>query len=125
MDKTWNDKDYLEIAEYRNNKLTQKDIEYTDLLCWILKQKEWEYDLSIIKGEQYDRFMKSDEEVDMDMTIIEAKDFYKEFKKVSNVDLFDDSCFVSMTYIDENQNDINLIVKDNGINKRFVIGIVG
>jgi len=125
MDKTWNEEDYIGIAEYQNSKLTQKDIEYTDFLCFILEQKENEYDICIIKGESYDKFIDSDDEVDMEMVIIEAKDFYEEFKKVSNIDIMNEKCFVSMTYIDENENDVNLIVNNNGINKRYVIGIVG
>ena len=124
MDKSYEAE--LEMTNYQNNKLTQRDIEYTDFLCWILEQKNEGYDVCIIKGEDYDSFMNSEEEIDMKMIIVEAKDFYKEFRKVSNVDLFDEKCFISMTYIYENQNDVNLIVKDgNGINKRFVIGIVG
>lgn len=126
VDKLWNEEDYLEVAEYQNNKLSQKDIEYTDLLCWILEQKENEYDICIIKGENYENFMNSDEEVDMDMVIIEAKDFYKEFRKISNIDIMDESCFMKMLYIDGSKNDVNLIVQDdNGINKRYVVGIVG
>lgn len=125
LDKSWNEEDYIGISEYQNSKLSQKDIEYTELLCWLLEQKNWEYDLTIIKGEHYDAFMNSDDEVDMKMKIIEAKDFYKEFRKISNVDIMDESCFISMTYIDDSGNDVNLIVNDNGINKRYIIGIVG
>jgi len=125
MDKSWNEEDYLEIAEYQNNKLSQKDIEYTEFLCFMLEQKEWKYDICIIKGEHYDNFMNSDDEVNMKMTIIKAKDFYKEFRKISNVNIMDEDCFVSMAYIDDSENDVNLIINDNGINKRYVIGIIG
>ena len=125
IENQWNEEDYIEIANYQNNKLSQKDIEYTELLCFILEQKENKYDICIIKGEHYDNFMDSDDEIDMEMVIIEAKDFYKEFRKISNVDIMDESCFIKMSYIDEGKNDINLIVNDNGINKRYVIGIVG
>lgn len=123
MDKSYEEE--LELTSYQNNKLSQKDEEYTEFLCWILEQKNWEYDIAIIRKEDWDNFYNSDDEMDMKMTIVETKNFYNEFRKISNVDLFDEDCFISMTYIWDNQNDVNLIVKNNGVNERYVISIIG
>ena len=123
MDKSWNEEDYLEIAEYQNNKLSQKDIEYTEFLCWILEQRDWENDIMIIKGNEYDRFMESDnnDDEEMDMKIVESDNFYNQFKEITNVDIMNENNFVSMKYI--SRNDINLILRANGMNQRFVIGV--
>ena len=122
MDKVWNEEDYLEIAERQHERLSQKDIEYTDLLCWILEQFNEKNDIMIIHGKEYDRFMKSDNEDDaMDMQIVKSKDFHTEFKKISGIDIMNESNFVSMKYI--GSNDINLIIGTNGDKQRYVIGI--
>lgn len=123
MDKSYEEE--LEMTNYQNNKLSQKDEEYTDFLCWILEQKNWDYSLAIINKEDWYNFYNSKEEIDMKMVIVDAKDFYNEFRKISNVDLFNEVCFISMTYIWDNGNDVNLIVKENGINKRYVISVIG
>jgi hypothetical protein len=118
VDKTCDEK----YVYCRNQIISQKDVEYTEFICFILEQRNWENDIMIIKGEEYDRFTESDIEDDiMDMYITDSDEFYNEFKKVSNVDMMDEDCFVSMKYI--NKNDINLIVRANGMNQRFVIGV--
>lgn len=102
--------------------ISQKDIEYTDFLCWILEQRDWENDVMIIKGKEYDRFMELDNEDEvMDMQIVKSDKFYDEFKNISSADIMNEDNFVSMKYI--SRNDINLIVRANGMNQRFVIGV--
>ena len=123
MDKSQNEEDYLEIAERQHERLSQKDIEYTDLLCWILQQFNEKNDIMIIHGKEYDRFMKSDnEDEEMDMQIVESDKFYNQFKEITNVDILrNEDNFVSMKYI--GSNDINLIIGTNGDKQRYVIGI--
>lgn len=125
MDKLWKDEDYIEIAEKQHERLSQKDVEYTEFICWILEQQTWDNDLIIVKGHAWDKFWESDikDEQDMDMEIVESNNFYKQFEKLFGIDIFDEDNFVSMKYIDDGQNDMNLIVKDNGINQRYVIGV--
>lgn len=54
------------------NQISQRDDEYTEFLCWILEQRDWENDIMIIKGQEYDRFMESDnEDEEIDIKIVE------------------------------------------------------
>jgi hypothetical protein len=128
MEKYYNEmdnleKDYQEIAKEQYERISQRDIEYTDFLCWILEQTNWDNQLNIIKGEEYERFMESDDKEDeMDFVMIESKDFYEEFKKITGINLLSDENFVSTKYIDNNS--VDLIVKVNGINKRYIIDVV-
>lgn len=112
--------------EFYNN-VPQKTIEYTEFLCFILEQTEWQNDLIIIKQEEWDRFWnsKDSDEKDMDLIIVQAKDFYDEFEKITGIDHWKfEECFVSTKYIDERTyNTMNLIIDVDGKRERFIIDV--
>jgi len=124
MDKQWSEENYLEIAERQDERISQRDVEYTDFLCWILEQANWDHDLTIIKQEEWDRFYNSNNEEDeMKMNIVDSSQFYEKFKEISSVDILkNEDCFVSTKYIQGNS--VNLIVNVNEKNERYVIDIV-
>lgn len=119
--------DYENYLMERDKQLEQKrQDEHLELICWINSKQEWECDFMIIKGEEYERFMQSDYEDDeMHMIITNHNEFYPKFKDITGIDLLElTDNFVSMSYIDEAQNDIEIIINDvNGNNERFIIGI--
>lgn len=102
----------------------QRQDEHLEFICWILEQKNFDNDIMIIKGEEYDRFMDSNiEDDEMNMIIVNAENFYSKFKETTNVNLIDIDNFLSMTYIDEGRNDIEIILNIDRIEERFIIGI--
>lgn len=105
-----------------NNNLSDRDIEYTEFLCWMLECRNWDNEIAIIKGEEWDRFWESKiEDDEIDMKIVQASDFYEEFEKLVGIDDFDE-CFVHMKHIDDNS--VNLIVNVNGRNERYYIDVL-
>lgn len=102
----------------------QRQDEHLELICWILEQKNFDNDIMIIKGEEYDRFMDSDiEDDEMNMIIVNTENFYSKFKEITSVNLIDIDNFIGMTYIDKGNNDIEVILNIDGNNERFIIGI--
>lgn len=120
---------YQEIKESDveyNSTLTDRDIEYTDFLCFLSEhgKDNWDNELVVIKSEEYDRFYKSEVENDeMQMIMIEPDNFFKDFQEISGIDNFDKD-FVSAKYIDEQENSINLMVNIKGRNERYIIDVV-
>jgi hypothetical protein len=107
-----------------NSNLSDRDIEYTEFLCWMLEQSDWDYEIAIIKESEWNRFWESKiEDDEIGMEIVQASDFYDEFEKLVGIDDFDE-CFVHMKYIDELMNSVNLIVNVNGVNQRFIIDVL-
>jgi uncharacterized short protein YbdD (DUF466 family) len=107
-----------------NNDLSDRNIEYIEFISWILEQSHLDEQLNVIRQEEWDRFWESEDKDDeIDMEIVQAGDFYKEFEKLVGIDDFDE-CFVHMKYINELQNSVNLIVNINGINQRFIIDVL-
>jgi len=114
--------DYL--CEWDKQKEQQREDEHLEFICWINYKKEYEFPFMLIKGIEWDRFYSSDIEDDiMDMQIVEYDELYAKFKEITGVDLMKLDNFVSISYIDEGQNDIELIVNINGNNERFIIGV--
>lgn len=104
------------------NTINQGEDEHLKMVQWINGHKEEDFPFMIIKGEEYDRFHNSDDKDDeMDMKIAESNNFYNKFKEITGIHLLNEDNFVSMKYI--GSNDINLIVRANGMNQRFVIGV--
>ena len=110
--------------EFYSN-VPQKTIEYTEFLCFILEQTEWQNDLIIIKQGEWDRFWEAKDEKDMNMIIVQAKDFYDEFEKITGINHWKfEECFVSTKYIDERSyNTMNLIIDIDGKRERFIIDV--
>lgn len=105
------------------NNVSSKEIELTEFQCWILERKNWDEQLNIIKQEDWDRFRNSkDEYRELDIIYIDTNDFYNKFEQLFGIYDFDEN-FVSMEYIDELQNSINLIIDINGVSQRFRIDV--
>jgi hypothetical protein len=102
--------DYL-LELDKQNELKRED-EHLELICWISEQQEWENNFMIIKKEDWDKFWNSNNEDEvMDMIIAEHDEVYTKFKEMTGVDLLEIDNIVSMTYIDDARNDIEIIVK--------------
>lgn len=111
--------------EEKVDKANQREEEHLELLRWINSNKDYEFPFMLIKGKEWNRFMQSDIEDDiMDMIIIDCDEFYTKFKEIIGVQLLEISNFISMTYIDETQNDIEVvIVNADDKQEKFVIGV--
>lgn len=114
-----------EVLDGQKEYLNQEE-EYLEFISFLCEQAKWEGQILIIKREEYDRCMQSKNEDDcMDLITIDSEKFYKGFKKktgISQVEFRD--CFVSAKYIDDGYNDIDLVVRVNNIEERFIIGLV-
>lgn len=108
--------------------LPQRTIEYLVFLDFLQEQRDWDNDLVIISGEEWDKFYDpaTDDEYEMKLDIVNVKDFFDKFAEITKTDKWKfESYFVSSKYIDEwTYNTMNLIVKVDGINKRFIIDCV-
>lgn len=115
------------IKDYFEN-LPQKEIERMNFEDYLLESIKWDYDIIIIKGEDWEEFHNNldDEDYEMKLEYSDGVKFYDKFKELTGIGLLEfDECFVSAKYIDENtENSMNLIVKINGINQRFIIDCV-
>jgi hypothetical protein len=113
--------------DYQNN-LSQKTEEYLEFISFLLEAEEWDNEIVVIKSEMWDKFYETDDE-DYEMEIADhfsASDFYDKFAKITKTDKWKfETCFVSAKYIDEvYYNTMNLIIKINDRNERFIIDIV-
>lgn len=118
--------DYETYLVERDKQLEQqREDEHLEFICWICNNTYDDFPFMLISGEEWDRFQYSDiEDDEMDMMLIDGEEFYDKFKDITGIELLDfDDQFISMTYIDEGNNDIELIVNINGDNKRYIIGI--
>ena len=61
LQEKYNEKECEQYQKEFYNNLSQKNIEYTEFLCFILEQTEWENDLIIIKQGEWDRFWDSED----------------------------------------------------------------
>lgn len=112
---------------YIGEDLPQKTEEYLEFISFLLEQEDWERDVVIIRGEDWDEFYSTDdEEYEMKLEYCDARNFYDKFAEITNTDKWKfESYFVSSKYIDEwTYNTMNLIVKINGRNERFIIDAV-
>jgi len=97
---------------------------HLQLLKWIDENTDVYFPFKISTREEFDRFYNSDDEDDiMDMQIVECDEFYARFKEITGVNLLSNNDFIEMSYIDESQNDIELVVRVDDNNKIFVIGV--
>lgn len=105
-------------------KREQREDEHLEMICWIEENKNYEFPFMIIKGEDYDNWLQSDnEDEELKMILAEYNEFYEKFKEITGVDLMNLNHFISISYIDESRNDIELVVNITGNNKRFIIGV--
>jgi hypothetical protein len=120
-----------EISDYeqylievdKRRELKRQD-EHLHLLKWIDENTDDDFPFKISTRKEFDRFYNSDDEDDiMDMLIIECDEFYARFKEITGVNLLSNNDFIEMSYIDESQNDIELVVRINDRQERFIIGV--
>lgn len=113
--------------DYESN-LPQRTIEYLGFLNFLQEQRDWDNDLVIISGEEWDKFYDptTDDEYEMKLDIVNVKDFFNKFAEITKTDQWKfENYFVSSKYIDEwTYNTMNLIVKVDGLNQRFIIDCV-
>lgn len=115
---------YLNMLD-KQKELERQD-EHLKMLKWISDNESINFPFKITTGDKWDEFWNSyDEDCEMDMITVECDEFYIKFKEITGINLLELSDnFVSMSYIDEAQNDIEIIINDvNGNNKRFIIGV--
>lgn len=116
----------FDIDIYENN-LSQKTEDYLEFISFLLEQEDWQRDVIIIKGEDWDEFYSTDDEdYEMKMVIVQASKFYDKFSEITNTNEWEfESYFVSSKYLDTyTYNTMNLIVKINNVNQRFIIDCV-
>jgi len=108
--------------------LPQRTIEYLTFLDFLQDQRDCDNDLVIISGEEWDKFYDpaTDDEYEMKLDIVNVKNFFDKFAEITKTNQWKfESYFVSSKYIDEwTYNTMNLIVKINGINQRYIIDCV-
>ncbi|AQS09657.1 hypothetical protein CLOBY_17880 [Clostridium saccharobutylicum] len=89
------------------NKETTKEIDYTDLLCWLEYNRE--DDLILTTAKEYKRFIESEDEDDeMDMRVTNTEQIYNE--GIFGIDIYEEENFISARAT-ENENDILLTIK--------------
>ena len=112
------------LIEVDKQRELEREDDHLETLSWINRNKHPDFPFMLVKGDEYDSFMQSDDEdCIMDRQIIEGDEFYIKFKKITGIDLMELDNFISMKYIDEAQNDIELVVRVDDNNKIFVIGV--
>jgi hypothetical protein len=119
------EKESFSIKDYYDS-LSQKQLERMDFEDFLLDAIKWQEDVIIIRGEDMDEYKKigmKDDDYEIKMQYTDGIDFYKKFKEITGVGLEEfDKDFISAKYIDlETENSMNLIIKVNGINQRFII----
>ena len=111
---------------YESN-LPQRTIEYLTFLDFLQEQWNWDNDLVIISGEEWDKFYSTDDiDYEMKLDIVNSEDFFNKFAEITKTDQWKfESTFISSKYLDTyTYNTMNLIVKIDGINQRFIIDCV-
>lgn len=112
------------LNEVDKQRELERQDEHLKMLKWISENEDVYFPFKITIGDEWDKFWNSDDEdYEMNMQIIECDEFYNKFKELTGVSLLSDNDFISMSYIDEAQNDIEIVVNVNNTNKRFVIGV--
>lgn len=100
------------------NKENTKQIDYTDLLCW-LHQNSGD-DLILITAKEYKRFIESkDEDDEMDMDITNTEKIYNE--GIAGIDIYNNEDTFVSGRITENENDIFLKLNVSGIIEDYVL----
>lgn len=108
--------------------LSQRTLDYLTFIDFISEQADDEGNLIVTRQEEMDRF-KASNDIDREMKItayVQANEFSDKFAEITGIDeLKFESCFISSKYIDTyTYNTMNLIVKTNGKNERFIIDCV-
>lgn len=107
----------------KQQELKRQD-EHLQLLKWIDENESTDFPFRIITKIEWNRFYNSDDEDDiMEMISVECNEFYGRFKKITGVNLLRIDQFISMKYIDDGHNDIEIIINVDGKQEIFVIGI--
>lgn len=105
-------------------KMSVKEEDHLKMIQWINYHREWENDFMIIKGEEYDRFMESDDENEiMDMVIVNGFNLYNKFKDITGVHLLNIDDFVSMEYLNENRNDIKVTLNIDNKEEKYILAV--
>lgn len=98
--------------------LTQQEVEYTDFLCFIDQNQDWEFVL--IPEEEMEKFNNSDD-YEMDLKMLDCENFYQEG---FNMDVWSfEDCLLSAVYEDETESRMLLTVMLNNEEKKFIIDI--
>jgi len=99
----------------------QRQDEHLKLLKWISDNEDSDFPFRIVTKSEWNRFYNSEDEDDeMNMISVECDKFFERFKEITGVNLLNISNFISMSYIDGAQNDIEIVVGNNEI---FIIGV--
>lgn len=112
MYKQWNDEDYLKITERQRMKLSQKEIEQTEFICWVMNHID--EDLNLYTQEDYDN-----ENYD-NVVVCDGQTLYDKI----GVDILElEECFVGAYIESKWTNSVSLVVRIDGIDKSFVIDV--
>lgn len=105
--------------------LSQRTIDYLTFIDFITEQADSEGNLIVTRQEEMDKFKASNDiDRELDFIIMSGENFFEEFEKMIGNHWSFETCFVTAKYIDEwTENSMNLIVKVDGINKRFIIDV--
>lgn len=128
MDKSKELTELKQVLDSHKEYLKQKQETYLELLAFLSKQQDWQRDVIIIKGEDWDEFYSTDDE-DYEMNIlgyVQACEFYDKFPELVGIKSEDfDNNFVSAKYIDDyTYNTIELTININNIDQVFIIDAV-
>ena len=116
-----------DLIEKHNENLPQKTEEYLEFISFLLEQENWERDIVIIKGSDWDEFYSTnDEDYEMKLEYCDAGSFYDKFAEITGTDKWKfESYFVSSKYLDTyTYNTMNLIVNIDDNIERFIIDAV-
>jgi hypothetical protein len=107
-------------CEYQKQKEKQRENEYTDFLCYLFMNKDYEF--AIIEESEWNEFYADKDKEDMDMKIVCYDKFYQDG---FGIDLWKfESCFVSGQYIDDNERTIKIELMFNNEVKGFIVDLV-
>jgi len=115
------------VDVYENNP-SPKAEDYLMFVDFLIEQEKWQREVIIVTESDWNEFYDSND-LDREMKItayVQANEFSDKFAEITGIDeLKFESCFVSSTYLDTyTYNTMNLIIKINGVNQRFIIDCV-
>lgn len=119
-------KNTVDVYKYKDSKLknfinvlTQQEIEYTEFLCFIDQNQE--YDFVIIPESEYTAFYADEDKEEMKMKIVDSDNFYEAF----GFDMWSfEEHFVSAVYTDERENQMLLTILIEDEEEKFIIDLV-
>lgn len=103
-------------------KQIQRQEEHLELLRWINYHKQWEEDFKVITGNEWNCY-KNSKDYEMNMICLEHDEIYGGFYNMTGVHLINIDDFVSMIYIDDGKNDIEIVVNIDDKEEKYIIGV--